>query len=83
MSGRSHSAPERVDRTHPVELQPGVPRLRSDGKRIYAEDCKTELVRQCLIPGTSVAATAMAHRINANLLRRWIGLKGPRSACSQ
>ena len=78
-----NNAPERVDRTHSVELQPGILRVRSDGKRIYAEDFKAELVRQCLIPGTSVAATAMAHRINANLLRRWIGLQGARSACSQ
>ncbi len=60
MSRRSHSAPERVDRTQPVELQPGVLRVRSDGKRVYAADFKAELVRQCLIPGTSVAATAMA-----------------------
>lgn len=36
-------------------------------------------MRQCLLPGTSVAATAMAHRINANLLRRWIGLQVTRS----
>jgi transposase-like protein len=78
-----NNAPERVDRTHSVELQPGVLRVRSDGKRVYAEDFKAELVRQCLKPGTSVAATAMAHRINANLLRRWIGLQGARSACSQ
>jgi transposase-like protein len=56
-------------------MQPGVLRVRSDGQRMYAEDFKAELVRQCLLPGTSVAATAMAHNINANLLRRWIGLR--------
>ena len=63
-------------------MQPGVLRVRSDGKRMYAEDFKAELVRQCLLPGTSVAATAMAHRINANLLRRWIGLQVTRSFAS-
>lgn len=63
-------------------MQPGVLRVRSDGKRMYAEDFKAELVRQCLLPGTSVAATAMAHRINANLLRRWIGLQVTRSVAS-
>ena len=64
-------------------LPPGVLRVRSDGKRIYAEDFKAELIRQCLVPGTSTAATAIAHGINANLVRRWIvqhGARGGRSA---
>ena len=83
MDAAVSAAPERVDRAHQIELQPGVLRVRNDGKRIYAEGFKAELVRQCLIAGTSVAATAMDHRINANLLRRWIGLQGARSACAQ
>ena len=77
-----NDAAERIDRAHHAQLQPGVLRVRSDGKRMYAEDFKAELVRQCLLPGTSVAATAMAHRINANLLRRWIGLQVTRSVAS-
>lgn len=59
---------------HASALPRGVIRVRSDGKRIYAEEFKAELVRQCLVPGTSVAATGLAHGINANLLRRWIAL---------
>ena len=69
------AAIKRVDRQRRGELQFCVLRVRSDGKRIYAEDFKAELVRQCLVPGTSVAATGMAHGINANLLRRWIVLQ--------
>ena len=65
-----NTAPERVDRAHQIELQPGVLRVRSDGKRIYAEAFKAELVRQCLIAGTAAPETAMTRRINANLLRR-------------
>ena len=76
------TATERVDSQRRGELQPGVLRVRSDGKRIYAEAFKTELVRQCLVPGTSVAATAMAHGINANLLRRWIVLQSARGGTS-
>ena len=76
MDAAVNDTPERVEREHRVELQPGVLRVRSDGKRIYAEELKSELVRQCRVAGTSVAATAMAHKINANLLRRWIGLQG-------
>lgn len=67
------------------QMQPGVVRVLSNGKRIYAEEFKTDLVRQCLVPGASVAATGMAHGINANLLRRWIVLHGARghaSACA-
>ena len=83
MDAAVNTAHERVEPAHRNELQQGVLRVRSDGKRIYAEDFKAELVRQCLVPGTSVAATAMAHQINANLLRRWIVLQGARSAASQ
>ena len=50
--------------------------VRSNGKRVYADEFKAELVRQCLVPGTSVAATGMTHGVNANLLRRWIVLHG-------
>ncbi|MEO5736473.1 MAG: transposase [Variovorax sp.] len=50
--------------------------MLSNGKRLYAAEFKAELVRQFLVPGTSVAATGMAHGISANLLRRWIVLDG-------
>ena len=33
---------------------------------------KRLIVEQCLAPGVSVAATALAHGINANLVRKWI-----------
>ena len=65
-----------MEREHAGQLTPGVVRVLSNGKRQYADEFKAELVRQCLVPGTSVAATAMAHRVNANLLRRWIVLHG-------
>ena len=64
------------EREHPSQLPRGVLRVRSNGKRLYADEFKAELVRQCLVPGTSVAATGLAHGINANLLRRWIVLHG-------
>jgi transposase len=76
------TATKRIEREPCSELPPGVLRVRSDGKRIYDEVFKAELIRQCLVPGTSTAATAMAHGINANLVRRWIvqhGARGGRS----
>ena len=71
-----------TDRERASGLPPGVVRLLRNGKRIYAEEFKAELVRQCLVPGASVAATGMAHGINANLLRRWIVLHGARGHAS-
>ncbi len=45
---------------------------RSNGKRIFARGFKEALVARCREPGVSVAALAMAHGINANLVRRWM-----------
>jgi len=47
-------------------------RVNRTGRRTYTLDYKREIVRQCLKPGVSVAAVALAHGINANLVRRWI-----------
>ena len=65
-----------TEREHPRQLSRGVLGVRSNGKRVYADEFKAELVRQCQVPGTSVAATGMMHGVNANLLRRWIVLHG-------
>lgn len=43
-----------------------------DGRCRYDLRVKQELVRRCLQPGVSVAAMAMQHGVNANLLRKWI-----------
>jgi transposase len=45
-----------------------------DGRCLYDPEAKRALVRICLQPGTSVAKVALEHGINANLLRKWIGL---------
>lgn len=39
------TATKRVDSQRRGESHPGVLRVRSDGKRIYAEDFKADLVR--------------------------------------
>lgn len=54
-----------------------VSRTSPGGRRTYSLDAKRTLVRLCLQPGVSVAALALAHGINANLLRRWIEQFGP------
>ena len=47
-------------------------RVNRTGRRTYTLEYKLGIVRQCIEPGVSVAAIAMTHRINANLVRRWI-----------
>lgn len=44
---------------------PGTPR------RQHERSFKAELVAQCLVPGASVAAVALAGGVNANLLFKW------------
>ncbi|WP_396643634.1 IS66-like element accessory protein TnpA [Methylomonas sp. 2B] len=45
-----------------------------NGRCLYDPEAKRELVEVCLQPGISVAKVALEHGINANLLRKWIGL---------
>ena len=54
---------------------PGAPfrvRINRTGRRTYSPEYKLEIVEECSTPGASVAAVALSHRINANLVRRWI-----------
>jgi transposase len=56
-----------------VDLVSGLIRgHKRDGRCIYDRKAKRELVRRCLQPGVSVAGLALAHGMNANLLRKWI-----------
>ena len=70
-----------------VEVVEGlVVRGPVNGRRTYSK-AKQALVQICLRPGVSVAGTALAHGINANLLRRWMtryvaGTKGGNEARS-
>ena len=41
-------------------------------RRAHPPEFKAELVAVCRQPGTSVSAVALAHGLNANLLRRWM-----------
>jgi transposase len=57
----------------PGELVEGlIVKPGSYGRRTYSNKAKRALVELCKAPGVSVAGLALAHGINANLLRRWI-----------
>jgi transposase len=41
-------------------------------RRKHSAEFKAEVVAACRKPGVSIAAVALANRLNANLLRRWV-----------
>ena len=45
---------------------------KRDGRCCYEPQAKRELIEACFLPGVSVAKLALAHGINANLLRTWM-----------
>lgn len=56
-----------------LDLVPNLIRRRkSNGRCVYDKAAKRELVRRCLLPGVSLARTALEHGLNANLLRKWV-----------
>jgi|JI10StandDraft_1071094.scaffolds.fasta_scaffold119835_3 transposase len=49
-----------------------VLRVLSNGKRRYAAPFKTWVIEQCLRPGVSLAAVALANGLNTNVVRKWV-----------
>ena len=41
-------------------------------RRVYSRKFTSGVVAQCLEPGASVCAIALAHGINANVIRKWL-----------
>ena len=41
-------------------------------RRRHSDEFKAQAVAECARPGVSIAAIALHHGINANLLRRWV-----------
>jgi len=56
-------------------------------RRVHDAEFKTKVLAECQQPGASVAAVALAHGLNVNLLRKWLvgrgikrtGLAAPRT----
>jgi len=40
-------------------------------RRRHGDDLKAQVLRECEDPGASVAAVALAHGLNANLVHKW------------
>lgn len=41
-------------------------------RRRHSDEFKAKVIAACRHPGVSIASVALAHGLNANLLRRWI-----------
>jgi transposase len=56
-------------------------RVNRSGRRTFSREYKLEIVQECSVPGASVAGVALAHRVNANQVRKWIVQHRARRLC--
>lgn len=59
-----------------MQTQSAAKPLEATGRRQHRKHAisdKRRIVELCLKPGASVAGVALAHGVNANLVRKWIG----------
>jgi transposase len=49
-------------------------------RRVHGAEFKAQVLAECQQPGASVAAVALAHGLNANLLRKWLVGRGLKRA---
>jgi len=47
-------------------------RVTRNGRRYFSAAHKRAVVHKCLVPGASLAAVALSHGFNANLVRKWV-----------
>lgn len=50
----------------------GVDLMGRRRRRRHSAEFKAAVIRECLQPGVSIAAVALAHSLNANMLRKWV-----------
>jgi transposase len=41
-------------------------------RRRHSAEFKAAVIQECMRPGVSMAAVALAHSLNANMLRKWV-----------
>lgn len=50
----------------------GVDLMGRRRRRRHSAEFKATVIEECLRPGVSIAAVALAHGLNANMLRKWV-----------
>lgn len=49
-----------------------VERMGRQGRRRHSAQFKQAVIGECLRPGVSMAAVALRHGLNANMVRKWV-----------
>ena len=57
----------KIMHTMASEAHPKVPK-----RRFYSPEFKRQVVGQCLQPNASIAAVALGHGVNTNIVHRWL-----------
>lgn len=52
-----------------------------DGRSVYSRSGKQALIAACAQEGASIAAIALSHGVNANLLHKWLRLDRGNAGC--
>jgi transposase len=50
----------------------GIDLMGRRRRRRHSAEFKAAVIRECMKPGVSMAAVALAHSLNANMLRKWV-----------
>lgn len=50
----------------------GVDLMGRRRRRRHSAEFKATVIQECLRPGVSITAVALAHSLNANMLRKWV-----------
>lgn len=50
----------------------GVDLMGRRRRRRHSAEFKAAVIAECMRPGVSIAAVALAHSLNANMLRKWV-----------
>ena len=50
----------------------GIDLMGRRRRRRHSSEFKEAVIRECMRPGVSIAAVALAHSLNANMLRKWL-----------
>jgi len=50
----------------------GVDLMGRRRRRRHSAEFKATVIQECMTPGVSIAAVALAHSLNANMLRKWL-----------
>lgn len=52
------------------------PKVERGARRVHDAQIKSKVLAECRQPGASVSAVALAHGLNANLVRKWLKGRG-------